>query len=244
MWLKIALILLALIFIVILTVKRFAYFQPTYEFLAPKHKFHDIYEGNLHAWFSSGEKDTVILFCHGNAGNLTNRQSKLLEFVKNGFSILIFDYNGFGHSSGIPSEESCYSSACRFVNFLRERGYRNIIPYGESMGAAVAAYIAKLYNFPKVIIESGLPSIRTIIKSWSKILDLFLGFLFPEFNTVKYLKKYRGSALVLHSLDDEVISYDSTETMRNLPSVTPMEMYGIHNAPYIPWEKVIEFIEK
>lgn len=244
MWLKLILILIVIIFVLILVIKRFVYFSPTFEFVAPRHKFHDIYEGNLHAWYSPGEKDTVILFCHGNAGNLTHRQSKLLPFVEAGYPILIFDYNGFGHSSGIPNEEHCYSSACRFVNLLKNQGYKKIIPYGESLGASVAAYIAKMYRFPKVILESGLPSIRALLKSWNKILYFFIGIFFPEFDTVKYLKTYDGSALVLHSQDDDIIPYESTDELRNLSCVKHIQIYGSHNNPAIPWQNVMEFIEE
>lgn len=241
MWLKILLVVTVILFIVVLVVKRFAYFRPSFTFKPPKENFQDLYEGNLHAWFREGKGNTVILFCHGNGGNLTDRQDKLLELLKTGHSVLIFDYSGYGHSKGVPNEQLCYNNACRFVDMLRQQGYTTIIPYGESMGGAVAAYIARKYNTPKLIIESGLPSIKDVIKSRSKFLGILLGCIFNEFNTVKYLDGYKGESLVLHSKDDEVIHYHSTKKMRELATNT-VDMSGTHNHPDIPWETVRQFI--
>jgi len=60
---------------------------------------------NLDGWFiPAPEKRGVILFCHGNAGNISHRLDSLLLFHKLGFSTLIFDYRGYGSSEGHPSE--------------------------------------------------------------------------------------------------------------------------------------------
>ncbi len=77
-------------------------------------------------------------------------------------SVLIFDYSGFGQSRGVPNEQLCYANASLFVEYLVRRGYslQNIIPYGESMGAAVAAYVTRKYNLPKIILESSLPGMK------------------------------------------------------------------------------------
>lgn len=242
MWLKLILIGVTLLFILILVVKRFAYFRPTYEFMAPIDTYQDIYEGNLHAWYKSGTSGKVILFCHGNAGNLSYRQNKLIEFTKMGHGVLIFDYSGFGHSKGVPNEQLCYNNASRFVELLKQQGYKyeDIIPYGESMGAAVAAHIARKYNLSSLIIESGLPSIKDLIKHWHSMLSIF-SVIFSEFDTVSYLNGYKGKTLVMHSIEDEIIPYPVTEQMRKLATET-IDIKGFHNDPQIPWDKIKVFI--
>lgn len=242
MWLKIILIFIAIMFILTLIVKRFAYYKPSYEFMAPKDSYEDLYLGNLHAWYKPGKTGKVILFCHGNSGNLSNRQDKLIELSKMGHSVLIFDYSGFGQSRGIPSEQLCYNNASTFVEYLSRKGYKkeNIIPYGESLGAAVAAYIARRYNLPMIIIESGLPSIKTLLKSWSPLLSM-VGFIFYEFDTVSYLRGYKGRSLVLHPVHDEVVSYKIISEMVEL-STEHIGMEGTHNSPQIPWNKIQQFI--
>ena len=242
MWLKIVVIVFAILFIITLVIKRFVYFQPTYEFLPPRDTYEDIYEGNLHAWYKAGKSGKVILFCHGNGGNLSYRQDKLIELLKMGHSVLIFDYSGYGQSRGVPNEQLCYANADMFVNHLLRRGYSkdNIIPYGESLGSAIAAYTGRKYNLPFLIIENGLPGIRYLIKSWYPNLS-FLGFIFDEFNTVRYLSGYRGKILVMHCVNDEVIPLQSIDKVRELATkFIPMD--GTHNEPVIEWNKVKEFI--
>lgn len=242
MLLSILLIIVTGLFILTLIVKRFIYFRPSSEFIAPLDNYEDIYEGNLHAWYKKGTSGKVILFCHGNAGNLSTRQGKLQQLTNMGHSVLIFDYSGYGYSKGVPNEHLCYNNACIFVQYLLRQGYDkdNIVPYGESLGAAVASHIAVRFNLPKLIIESGLPNISKLIKSWNPFLRL-ISFIFPEFNTEQYLNVYKGRYLVIHSVHDEIISYHLTEQMRGRAERVII-IQGSHNNPEIPWEEVKQFI--
>jgi len=240
---KIILIVIAFLFIVILIVKRFLYFHPSYEFMNHETEFEDIMEGNVHAWFIHGDTSKVVLFCHGNAGNISHRQDKIISLNNIGFSVLIFDYTGFGHSKGVPTEEKCYHNACMFADILINKyGRDNIVVYGESLGAAVGAHVVLKYRLPILIIESGLPGIKYYLKSRYRFLS-FLGFLFNDFNTVDYLNGYHGRLLVLHCRNDEIISWDNVEKIRNIAEKV-IEMNGGHNTPQIPWEEVKKFVER
>lgn len=242
MWPKILIITFTTLVVLTLIIKRFVYFRPGFGFLPPRENFLDIYEGNLHAWYREGENDKIIFFCHGNAGNISHRQDKLLEFIKLGYSILIFDYSGYGQSKGVPNEDMCYANADMFFNFLLKKGFpkSKIVPYGESLGSAVACYIARKYNIPTVIIESGIPSIRDIVKKKYKIplLDL----VFNEFDTLSFLNGYKGKSLVMHCINDEIIPYELMTDIKNISTVF-LDLDGSHNDPVIPWEIVDSFIK-
>lgn len=244
MWLKLLLILIVILFVLILVIKRFAYFRPSYDFTVPRDNYQDIYEGNLHAWYKKGTSDKVILFCHGNGGNLSYRQEKFIEFSKMGYSVLIFDYSGFGQSRGVPNEQLCYANADIFVNYLLRKGYKleNIIPYGESLGAAVAAFIGRKYNLPKVILESSLPGVKYLIKFWYPILS-FLSIIFDEFNTVSFMNGYRGKSLVLHCVNDEIVPYQTISELKPLATKF-IDMEGSHNSPVIPWGEIQKFLDE
>jgi len=240
---KFTLIAIAFIFIAILIVKRFYYFRPGYEFMYPQAQFEDIVEGNVHSWLLNGDNGKVVLFCHGNAGNLSHRQDKLIAINKMGYSVLIFDYSGFGRSKGVPSEDTCYHNGCMYAELLiKKYGKQNVIVYGESLGAAVAAHVALKHNIPTLVIESGLPSIKDYIKSKMKIVGTLFGFLFNDFNTLEYLRSYRGKVLVMHCANDEIVSWDSTEEMRNR-ALHVVKMSGGHNSPEIPWPEIDNFIK-
>lgn len=242
MWPKIVIITFTALFVLTLIIKRFVYFRPGFSFIPPKEAFLDIYEGNLHAWYREGTSDKIILFCHGNAGNLSHRQDKVIELLKLGHSVLIFDYSGYGQSKGVPNEDMCYANADMFFNFLLKKGYPKdkIIPYGESLGSAVACYLARKYKTPSVIIESGIPGIKYIIKNKLKIP--LIGLIFNEFDTVSFLNGYGGKSLVLHCINDEVIPYELMSQIKSMSTVF-VDMDGSHNNPVIPWEIIDTFIK-
>ena len=240
---KICLIALAVIIISVLLIKRFVYFQPSSDFLPYKETYQDISEGNLHGWFIGNKGTQTILICHGNAGNISHRQHLIDPLIDIGYSVLIFDYSGYGRSRGIPSESQFYQDASVFAEILL--GFTpkdNIILYGESIGAPVAAYIARKYQINTLILDSGLPSIKKYIKARFRILGTLLGFLFSEFNTINFLQGYNGNILVMHSLSDEIIPYIITDEIRATAKQI-INLQGTHNNKIIPWDEVNLFIK-
>ena len=240
---KICLIVLVIIIITVLLIKRFVYFNPSSEFLPYKETYQDISEGNLHGWFAGEKGNKTIFICHGNAGNISHRQNIIDPFIELGYSVLIFDYSGYGRSRGIPSETQLYHDASVFMNILL--GYtnkENVVCYGESIGAPVAAYVARKYNIDTLIIDSGLPSIKKYIKYKFSILGYLLGFLFTEFDTLSFLKGYTGNTLVMHSPMDEIIPYIITDEIRSNSKQT-INIKGTHNNRDIPWDNVDLFIK-
>ena len=238
---KILLMLVVGLIVVTLIIKRFVYFKPSSIFIPYKETYKDITEGNLHGWYVQGTNDKVILVCHGNGGNISHRQDIIDELNKLGYSVLIFDYSGYGRSSGVPSEEQLYRDASVFLEeLIKKHKKENIVLYGESLGAAVASYIGRKYQINTLIIDSGLPSIKKYIKGKYGILKIF-SFLFNEFDTEKYVDGYKGRVLVMHSLEDEIIPFNIINNLRNLCTEF-IEIKGTHNNRNIPWEKVDKFI--
>ena len=244
-FIKICLFSLVIVITSVLLIKRFVYFKPITEFIPYKDTYKDISEGNLHGWFVNpieGSTKTVII-CHGNGGNISHRQHLIDSIVQLGYSVVIFDYSGYGRSRGIPSEKQLYQDASIFVSMmLKQTDRSNIILYGESMGAAIAAHMARKYQIQTLIIDSGLPSIKKYIKNKSNILGNMCGFMFPEFNTELYLQGYNGKILLMHSLTDEIIPYYMTDIMRAYATDTII-IQGTHNNKHIPWNQVDYFIK-
>ena len=240
---KICLVVLTIIIVSVLLIKRFVYFKPSSVILPYKENYQDVSEGNIHGWFVQGTNDKAILFCHGNGGNISHRQQQIDALNELGYSVLIFDYSGYGRSRGIPSETQFYHDASIFASILMKKyDKNNIILYGESIGAPVAAYIARKYNFPILIIESGIPNIKKYVSTKSKIVGKLLGFIFSEFNTESYIYGYRGKILVLHSMTDEIIPYETTEYIRSLATHN-ITLQGSHNNKSIPWDQIDQFIK-
>ena len=101
----------------------------------------------IHAWWCPRPGATgALLYCHGNAGNLSHRNRTVTNLLdKVGESVLIFDYPGYGRSEGTPSEAGCYAAADAAYDWLTETKRiwpERIILYGKSLGGGVAVELA------------------------------------------------------------------------------------------------------
>jgi len=101
----------------------------------------------IHAWWFPRPGATgALLYCHGNAGNLSYRGQAAAELVDTlGVPVLLFDYPGYGKSDGKPNEAACYAAADAAYDWLTAEQKvppDQIILYGKSLGGAVAADLA------------------------------------------------------------------------------------------------------
>lgn len=101
----------------------------------------------LGGWFvppQGTDRETAVLVTNGNAGNRESRAPLARSLAANGFSVLLFDYRGYGGNPGSPSEEGLAMDARAAADALDERGFdaERAVYFGESLGAAVAANLA------------------------------------------------------------------------------------------------------
>jgi fermentation-respiration switch protein FrsA (DUF1100 family) len=101
----------------------------------------------LGGWFvppQDTDRETAVLVTNGNAGNRESRAPLARSLAANGFSVLLFDYRGYGGNPGDPSEEGLAMDAHAAADALAERGFdaERTVYFGESLGAAVAANLA------------------------------------------------------------------------------------------------------
>ncbi len=244
----IGLIVLILVKYIIPSIKRKIYFHPT-EYFQPLDydNFKDIYleDYRLHGWLARGCVPTTkkyILFCHGNAGNISDRIGKIKKLNNFGHNVLIFDYSGYGKSKGKPSEKQLYSDGETYLKFLLSKIKRkNIIIYGESIGCSVSLYLANKFDIPKIILESPFSSIRDIA---NHVLPNFLKFLAKfckEFNNIPMIDQYNGISLTIYSDDDDIIPVELIKKIAN-KSTYPNKMKGTHNYLIIDWDVINIFI--
>jgi alpha-beta hydrolase superfamily lysophospholipase len=197
---KIILSLLTLSFIIVILIKRFIYFKPGKYSEIYTEKYTDIKHGHLHAWLLDNQNTThIILYCKDRTGNITHCQEKINKLRDLGYKVMIFDYSGYGRSSGIPSEQQLYDDGT-IMTFLIKKQYlpNQIILYGEGIGASIALHVAIKHGISIVILDSPLSSINVLAK---KILGKakFLSFPFTEFNIEPLLRAYKGRLLMFNN---------------------------------------------
>jgi len=164
----------------------------------------------LDGWFiPAPQARGVVLFCHGNAGNISHRLDSLLLFNKLGLSTLIFDYRGYGRSQSKPSEQGTYQDAeAAWQHLTRERGVPppRIILFGRSLGAAVTAHLAAIHTPGALILESCFTSVPDIAADLYPFLPVRL-LSRLDYNAMEKLENVPCPVLIVHSRNDEIIPY-------------------------------------
>ena len=170
----------------------------------------------LGAWFIPADHARgVLLFCHGNAGNISHRLVSIQLFHELGLSVLIFDYRGYGQSTGKPTEKGTYRDADAAWQYLVEqRGIppEHIILFGRSLGASIAADLATRQSAAAVILESGFTSVPDVAAKLYPWLPV-RWFSRYQYDTRKKLANIHSPVLIAHSRDDEIILYSNGERL-------------------------------
>lgn len=195
----------------------------------------------LAAWYIPAENaELTVLFCHGNAGNIGHRLDTLQIFHDLGLNCLIFDYRGYGQSTGRPTEEGTIIDAIACRQWLLDnKGIApdGIIIFGRSLGGAVAALTAaRIPEAPPaaLVIESSFTSVPDLgarLYPWLPV-RLFARY---AYNAQKAIQTVNCPVVIIHSPDDEMIPF---EMGRRLYDSAPdpkrfVELKGTHNEGFI-----------
>jgi fermentation-respiration switch protein FrsA (DUF1100 family) len=166
---------------------------------------------DISAWYIPAEHPRgFLLFCHGNAGNISDRLSSIRLFHDLGLGVLIFDYRGYGKSQGSPDEEGTYRDAEAAWHYLVKTLHvspRRVIVFGRSLGSAVAAELALRKEVRAVIMESGFTSVSDLGKQFFPHLPVKLisRYYYTSIDKVGLVEMPR---LFIHSPDDEMVPYE------------------------------------
>ena len=192
----------------------------------------------LHGWYiphpGSGR---VLLFFHGNAGNISHRRESVAIFHRLGLNVFMIDYRGYGHSQGKPSEAGLYEDARAAWQYLTvERGIEeaNIILFGRSLGAAVASNLASEVQPGAVILESAFSSARDMANVILPALS-YLTILRFTFDTTEHLRGVTSPLLVLHSPEDDIVPFRLGEKVYRAASQPKrfVVIEGDHNSGFL-----------
>lgn len=184
----------------------------------------------LHAWrFAAIAPDApVMIWFHGNAGNLTDRADMAVEHAKRGITVFVFDYRGFGRSEGEASESKLLIDSLAAFDYVRAGGAKKIVLYGESVGGPYAAWVAKNRkgSVRAVILENTFPSLKDMGNTLYRPLPL--GWTAPfALRTTVWLNEAQVPVLVMHGTRDGVIPYELGKKLYDELRV-PKEMLTSH----------------
>lgn len=175
------------------------------------HEDHEVYyqtkDGeSINGLFFAGRSSEVILYFHGNAGDLSGWQFVAEDFTSRGFHVMLIDYRGYGKSSGKISEKGLYLDGEGAYQYLVKKGFKpeNIIVYGRSIGSGVAVDVASKYPCKGLILEAPFSSLR-------KLANEKLPFFFPSlylkfrFDNMGKINRVECPIIFLHGTIDSLI---------------------------------------
>ena len=152
-------------------------------------------------YYENPRAEYTILFSHGNAEDLGTIEPFIQSLQNSGFSVLAYDYQGYGTSSGFPAEESVYADVSSAFNYLLiEKRIKpsRIILHGRSLGGAVSVDLASREKVGGLILESTFTSAFRVVTRY-RVLP------FDKFESIKKIKNVSSPVLVIHGSNDRLI---------------------------------------
>lgn len=160
----------------------------------------------LHGWYVPGRRRVTLLWCHGNAGNISHRLDNL-RLIRDRLQVgvLLFDYRGYGESEGVPSEDGTYRDARAFRAWLRGEGDGAVVYFGRSLGAAVATRLAVDDPPAALILETPFTSVTAMA---NRTLPGAGALVRTRYDTLGLITRLRAPLLVAHGDADEVVPFE------------------------------------
>ncbi len=163
----------------------------------------------LRAWVMHAPAPRAnVVYFHGNGANLSNWLPILTGIVKRGYSVVAFDYRGYGTSTGHPTEKGLYRDVDAVVKHATTARPDSIptIYWGRSLGATMAAYAATVQPPDGIVLEAGFANARAVVRGSPilTVLSLFSSYRFP---TADFVNRAKRPVLVLHGNRDSVIPF-------------------------------------
>jgi fermentation-respiration switch protein FrsA (DUF1100 family) len=144
----------------------------------------------------------VLLVSHGNAEDLGDDQFWLDQLRSAGFSVLAYDYEGYGTSEGKPTEQAAYRDESAAYDYLTQTlaiAPEKIIIYGRSVGSGPAVHIAARRPAAGLVLQS--PFVSAF-----RVLTRIPLLPFDKFPNYKEIGLVRCPVLIIHGEADRVIA--------------------------------------
>lgn len=198
----------------------------------------------LHAWYfkdirpsqaTGGLQGKTILLSHGNSGNLVIRLALVELLLSCGASVFVYDYRGFGKSTGLPSVEGICQDALSAYDFLTGQlglAPEDIVLYGESLGAALSSWLSCRRRVAGLILQSGFSSLGRIAAERFPFLKIYPEWMFGEtlLDSLRVMKGKHPPLLVIHGKLDQVVPFHHGEKVFALAGKNKMMLTIQHAA--------------
>ncbi|WP_339893908.1 alpha/beta hydrolase [uncultured Algibacter sp.] len=180
-------------------------------------------------YFKAENPKGVILYFHGNAGDLSRWGLVTEYFVEKQYDVLVIDYRTYGKSTGKLSEQALYHDAQYCYDYLKNRySESDITIYGRSLGTGIATYIASKNRPKQLILETPYHSVLDVAQSRFPMFPVkqLLKYKLPSY---QYIKQVNCPITIFHGTADAVVPFASAEKLYNLSIKEQTTFIAIEN---------------
>lgn len=178
----------------------------------------------LHGWFLTPEdknKAVTVIYFHGNGGNITSYSWAATELRAQGYSVMIYDYRGYGRSEGsVPDEDILYSDADEVYQFIINKSQtdpKRIVFYGFSLGTAIATEMANRHRCMALVLECGMTSAKDMADIMlPSVSGIFDGARTFRLNSANKISGVNCPVLISHGDADDIIPVDQGKKLYEL----------------------------
>ncbi len=199
-------------------------FQPSkldkdykYDFKQPYHEYFvttpDSNTLNVIHFTAPAVSKGLIFYLHGNAGDLSRWGEYAIDFTQLGYDVVMFDYHGYGKSTGYPNHDNLESDASFLFNWVNTNfKFSKIIIYGRSLGSALATELAAKTSPNLLILETPFAEFEDVVY-WPLQPTLYWLPHDKAFSNAAFLSKVKCRKVIFHGTNDWVVPLSSAQKL-------------------------------
>jgi len=202
-------------------------------------------------YVSAGNDAPAVLICHG-IGEVVEYWGRVQQaFQKMGVSSLVFNYSGYGASTGVVSAAHCEKDVIAAYRALVDRGHRSIVLLGFSLGTGISCAAASRIEVDGLILCEGFTTFREAAMSIG--CPRWLTRTVPDvWDTVVRVCNLSVPVLVVHSDADELFPMTMAERIAEAcgPRGELIVVNGlVHDAPIytatpVYWQPIADWVKR
>ncbi len=173
-----------------------------------------VLSGSVRGYLVNAEAPDIIVFYHGNAGRACDRLFLAPHLTRHGYAVLFVEYSGYGERGIQPTKKRILTNVSDAVTFVAERGYRNTVVVGESLGDGPATYHTRLASISRVVLIAPYTSLADVASHHYPFFPVRI-LLRDNFAPAEWLADYKGNVVLIVAEHDEIIPVRLAERLRD-----------------------------
>ncbi|CAN5444887.1 alpha/beta hydrolase [soil metagenome] len=205
----------------------------------------------LSAWYAeAAPARPMVLFLHGNAGEIGDRPNRFAAYRAAGFGVLFLSYRGYGGSTGSPTQDGLVTDVVAAYDWLVAQAIKpeDIVVVGESLGSGVAVQLASRRPVAALALEAPFTSAADVGASvywWLPVRVLMK----DQFDSLSLIRNINAPLLIVHGDADGIIPvaqgkrlFDAAQAPKEIVVVPGGTHVSIFDEP--TWARELAFFEK